>query len=58
MPNTGQNLISLDAFLVWEREQPERYEFAGGAVMMMMDGSAAQVTVALDTARYPEVSMN
>jgi hypothetical protein len=50
--------MTLDEFLVWEREQPERYEFAGGAVMMMMDGSAAQVTVALDTARYPEVSMN
>jgi len=42
--------MTLDEFLVWEREQPERYEFAGGAVMMMTDGSAAQVAVALNLA--------
>ena len=50
MPNTAQNLISLDAFLVWEREQPERYEYAGGVVTMMTGGSAAHVTIALNLA--------
>ena len=50
MPNTAQNLISLDAFLVWEREQPERYEYAGGVVTMMTGGSAAHVTIPLNFA--------
>ena len=48
MPNTAQNLISLDAFLVWEREQPERYEYADAVVTMMTGGSAAlNLTMAL-----------
>jgi len=48
MPNTAQNLISLDTFLVWEREQPDRYEYAGGVVTMMTGGSAAlNLTMAL-----------
>jgi hypothetical protein len=28
MPVAARNLMTLDEFLAWEREQPERYEFA------------------------------
>ncbi|MBV8508495.1 MAG: Uma2 family endonuclease [Alphaproteobacteria bacterium] len=42
--------MSLDEFLAWEREQPERYEYAGGVVTMMTGGSAAHVTIALNLA--------
>ena len=27
--------MTLDEFLAWERDQPERYEFAHGVVTMM-----------------------
>jgi Uma2 family endonuclease len=50
MPNTAERLMSLDEFLAWEREQPERYEYAGGAVTMMTGGPAAHVTIALNLA--------
>lgn len=40
--------MSLEEFLAWEREQPERYEYAGG--VMMTGGSAAHVTIALNLA--------
>ena len=41
MPNTAEKLMSLDEFLAWEREQPERYEYAGG-VATMMTGALAR----------------
>jgi hypothetical protein len=50
MPSTAEKLMSLDEFLAWEREQPERYEYAGGVVTMMTGGSAAHVTIALNLA--------
>ena len=50
MPNTAEKLMSLDEFLAWEREQPERYEYAGGVVTMMTGGSAGHVTIALNLA--------
>jgi Uma2 family endonuclease len=50
MPNTAESLMSLDEFLAWEREEPERYEYAGGMVTMMTGGSAAHVTIALNVA--------
>lgn len=50
MSNTAQKLMSLEAFLAWEREQPERYEYTGGVVTMMTGGSAAHVTIALNLA--------
>jgi Uma2 family endonuclease len=50
MPSTAEKLLSLDEFLAWEREQPERYEYAGGVVTMMTGGSAAHVTIALNLA--------
>src|SRR5712671_6007726 len=38
--------MSLDDFLAWEREQPERYEYAGGVAMMMTGGSLDHSTIA------------
>jgi Uma2 family endonuclease len=38
--------MSLDEFLAWEREQPERYEYAGGVAMMMTGGSLDHSTIA------------
>lgn len=46
MPGAAQNLMTLDEFLAWEREQPERYEFADGVVVMMTGGSLAHVMIA------------
>ena len=50
MSNAAEKLMSLDEFLAWERDQPERYEYAGGRVTMMTGGSAAHVTIALNLA--------
>jgi Uma2 family endonuclease len=46
MPNAAKQLMSLDEFLAWEREQPERYEYAGGAATMMTGGSLDHSTIA------------
>ncbi|MBV9686924.1 MAG: Uma2 family endonuclease [Alphaproteobacteria bacterium] len=46
MSNTAANLMSLDDFLLWEREQPERYEYAGGVATMMTGGSLDHSTIA------------
>src|SRR5580658_8460466 len=46
MPNVAEQLMSLDEFLAWEREQPERYEYAGGVVTMMTGGSLDHSTIA------------
>jgi Uma2 family endonuclease len=51
MTSTAERLMSLDEFLVWEREQPERYEFADGVVTMMTGGSLDHVTIAMNIAR-------
>jgi Uma2 family endonuclease len=48
MPSAAEKLMSLDEFLAWEHEQPERYEFANGVVTMMTGGSAAHVTIAMN----------
>src|SRR6266436_631948 len=50
MSNVAEELMSLDEFLAWERDQPERYEYAGGVVTMMTGGSAAHVTIAMNLA--------
>jgi len=38
--------MSLDEFLAWEREQPERYEYADGVVTMMAGETEAHATIA------------
>ena len=50
MPSAAEKLMSVDEFLAWEREQPERYEFAHGVVTMTAGGSAAHVTIAMNLA--------
>ena len=46
MPSVAEKLMSLDEFLAWEREQPERYEYTGGVVTMMTGGSLDHSTIA------------
>jgi Uma2 family endonuclease len=46
MPNAVEKLMSLDEFLAWEREQPERYEFDGLAAHMTTGGSLDHSTIA------------
>jgi Uma2 family endonuclease len=46
MPNAAEQLMSLDEFLAWEREQPERYEYTGGVATMMTGGSLDHSTIA------------
>jgi Uma2 family endonuclease len=46
MPSAAEQLMSLDEFLTWEREQPERYEYAGGVVTMMTGVSLHHSTIA------------
>jgi Uma2 family endonuclease len=41
-------LMSLAEFLAWEREQPMRYEYAGGVATMMTGGSVARATIAIN----------
>jgi hypothetical protein len=36
--------MSLDEFLAWEREQPEKYEYAGGVIKMMTGASIAHAS--------------
>ena len=46
MSNVAERLMSLDEFLAWERDQPERYEYARGVITMMTGGSLDHSTIA------------
>ena len=46
MPSAAEKRMSLDEFLAWEREQPERYEFDGLVVRVMTGGSLDHSTIA------------
>ena len=46
MSGAAENLMTVDEFLAWERQQPERYEFAGGVAVMMTGGSLDHSTIA------------
>src|SRR6202048_3023720 len=46
MSNVAEMLMSLDEFLAWERDQPERYEYGGGVVTMMTGGALDHSTIA------------
>jgi Uma2 family endonuclease len=50
MPSTAEKLMTLEEFLAWEREQPERYEYAGGVITMMTGASLARVTITMNVA--------
>jgi Uma2 family endonuclease len=38
MSSTAEQPTSLGEFLAWEREQPQRYEYAGGIITMTPAG--------------------
>jgi len=50
MSNAAEKLMSLDEFLAWEREQPERYEYAGGVITMMTGASLRHATITMNLA--------
>jgi Uma2 family endonuclease len=50
MTNAAEQLMSLDEFLAWEREQPMRYEYVGGGATMMTGGSIARATITMNIA--------
>ena len=50
MPNAAGKLMSLEEFLAWERDQPERYEYAAGVITMMTGASLAHATITMNVA--------
>ena len=50
MTNVAKQLVSLDDFLAWERDQPEKYEYAGGVITMMTSASIAHGTIRMNLA--------
>jgi Uma2 family endonuclease len=42
--------MSLDEFLAWERDQPEKHEYAGGVITMMTGASLAHATITMNVA--------
>jgi len=50
MSNAAEKLMSVAEFLAWEREQPERYEYARGVVTMMTGASLVHVTITMNIA--------
>src|SRR5882672_3529131 len=50
MAGAAENLMTLDEFLAWEREQPERHEFDGFIVTAMTGASLAHVTITMNLA--------
>lgn len=46
MSSAAEKLMSLDEFLAWEREEPERYEFDGLVARLMTGGSLDHSTIA------------
>jgi Uma2 family endonuclease len=46
MSDAATNLMSLEEFLAWEREQPAAFEFDGLTVRMMTGGSLDHSTIA------------
>ncbi len=50
MPSAAEKLMSLDEFLAWEREQPERHEFDGFTIIAMTGASMAHVKITMNLA--------
>src|SRR5579864_4913443 len=46
MRSLAEQPMSLDEFLAWERQQPERHEFDGFAIVAMAGGSLDRSTIA------------
>jgi Uma2 family endonuclease len=45
---TNRGPAAVEAFLAWEREQPERYEFAGGAITMRTGQTLRHGTITMN----------
>src|SRR5436190_8398731 len=50
MSNVAEQLMSLDEFLAWERDQPEKHEYAAGVIRMMTGASLAHATITINIA--------
>jgi Uma2 family endonuclease len=50
MSNVAEQLMSLDEFLAWERDQPEKHEYAGGVITMMTGAPLAHATITMNVA--------
>jgi Uma2 family endonuclease len=50
MSNAAEMAMSLEEFLAWEREQPERHEFDGFTVTAMTGASMAHVKITMNLA--------
>jgi Uma2 family endonuclease len=50
MPTAAKMPMSLDEFLTWERDQPERHEFDGFTIVAMTGGSVAHVKITMNLA--------
>jgi Uma2 family endonuclease len=50
MSNVAEQLMSLVEFLAWERDQPEKHEYAGGVITMMTGASLAHATITMNVA--------
>ena len=50
MSNIAEKLMSLGEFLAWERDQPEKHEYAGGVITMMTGASLAHATITMNVA--------
>jgi Uma2 family endonuclease len=48
---------TLDDFLAWEEQQPERYEFVDGVVRMMVGGTAAHNAIAVNVTSWLHQSL-
>src|SRR5262249_41192401 len=50
MPSAAEKLMSLEEFLAWERQQPDRHEFDGFAVIAMTGASLPHVVITMNLA--------
>lgn len=50
MPSAAEQLMTLDEFLAWEREQPVRHEFDGFTITAMTGASMAHVKITMNLA--------
>ena len=48
MPSAAEKMMTLDEFLAWEREQPERHEFDGFTVTAMTGASLPHVVITMN----------
>ena len=50
MPSAAEKLVSLDEFLAWERQQPDRHEFDGFTIVAVTGASLPHVVITMNIA--------